>query len=104
MLEDIVEISKKVFDEAYAYNGSIGRAPDIYMIYKKLAELIVDAKCVASHYLALDMTNPFLQTAHRRSLSISGDMLQSAIMERPNKYAKNIYAKPFSATQRGDIK
>ena len=26
MLEDIVEISKKVFDEAYAYNGSIGRA------------------------------------------------------------------------------
>ncbi len=88
MLEDIVEISKKVFDEAYAYNGSIGRAPDIYMIYKKLAELIVDAKCVASHYLALDMTNPFLQNSSFEEPVDKWRYVVNKDMERLNKYAK----------------
>ncbi|MDK2083312.1 hypothetical protein PT502_05790 [Aliarcobacter butzleri] len=61
MLNDILFLSKKVFDEALIKEENLPVPKKVYDVYRNLQEVISDVKLVANHYLALDFTEGYLQ-------------------------------------------
>ena len=63
MLKDVLFITKKVFDEALIKEENLPVAKKVYDVYRNLQEVISDVKLVANHYLALDFSEPYLQSS-----------------------------------------
>lgn len=63
MLKDIIFLTKKVFDEALIKEENLPVPKKVYDVYRNLQEVISDVKLVANHYLALDFTEPYLQSS-----------------------------------------
>jgi len=64
MLQDIVFITKKVFDEFI--NKELANARMAYFTYVKLEEVIYGINLVANHYLALDFEKDFLESSSKK--------------------------------------
>ena len=63
MLNDIVKITKKIFDEALVDDKTLTVPKAVYDVYRNLSYFISDANLVANHYLALDFTEGYLQNS-----------------------------------------
>lgn len=63
MLRDIKIITKKVFDEALTSKELLANPKVVYDLYRNLSDVISDVDLVAKHYLALDLTEEYLQNS-----------------------------------------
>lgn len=63
MLEDIVKVTTIVFAEALEQDKNLNSPINVYNIYRNLSEVIGCVKLVANHYLALDLSEGFLQNS-----------------------------------------
>lgn len=63
MLEDIVKVTTIVFAEALEHDKNLNSPINVYNVYRNLSEVIGCVKLVANHYLALDLSEDFLQNS-----------------------------------------
>jgi len=63
MLKDVVEITKKVFDEFTPSNEELNSPKNVYAVYSKLAKVLDTLQLVSEHYLALSFDEEYLQNS-----------------------------------------
>jgi len=62
-MRDIMIITKKVFNEALTSKDSLAKPKVVYDLYRDLSNVVSSVDVVAEHYLALDLTEDYLQNS-----------------------------------------
>jgi len=61
MLKDVLFLTKEVFSKALKKEKNLQNPKKVYDVYRNLQEVISNINLVANHYLALDLTEDYLQ-------------------------------------------